>query len=187
MPGVHTRGLSRKDRDGGAGTPAALGGPARPRRDRGRPRSRRRSRMRDPGRGPTGRPRRCCRSSVVRAPVVPSSPLRGRDHERLVLDRAGSDQHVPVVDARLEPERRGHEQERRAVDSELAVELREAHVVADREPGEAEFGVGDDDLTAGRVEERLAARLAARRVRVEQVSSDTSRRARRRDRTTRSC
>src|SRR5688572_13173928 len=42
---------------------------------------------------------------VAALPVMrtPRPPLRGGDHERLVLDRAGAKEHVPVVLAGLVP------------------------------------------------------------------------------------
>ena len=99
----------------------------------------------------------------------PGPPLGGGEHEALLLDRASSEQHVPVVLARLLAEGRRDEQHRRAVRGERPVQLGEADVVADRHPGAPELGLGRHDLLAGRVEERLAARLGAGRVGVEEM------------------
>src|SRR5918994_3441113 len=72
---------------------------------------------------------------------TPRSPLSGRDDEGLIFDRPRAKEHVPVVLPRLEPERCGHEHDRRTADDELTEELREPNVVADREPDAAEFGI----------------------------------------------
>src|SRR5262245_46965746 len=52
-------------------------------------------------------------------------PLRGSDHEALVLDRARAEQDLPVVAARLAGERARHEQEAGALRALRAVQLGE--------------------------------------------------------------
>ena len=59
--------------------------------------------------------------------------LVGRDDEQLVLDRAGAQQRLPVGGGRGVGEGGGDRDQLRALDGEHAVELREAHVVADRQ------------------------------------------------------
>ena len=75
--------------------------------------------------------------------------LIGRDDERLILDRARTDQDLPVRLPRDLGERGRQRDHSRASDREDAKELGEAKVVAD---GQAErnavAGVGDDDLVA---------------------------------------
>jgi hypothetical protein len=74
-----------------------------------------------------------------------------------------------VVHAGLEPERGGHEQDRRTLDGQRPVRLGEPEVVADGQADAAELGLGGHDLVPGREDGRLAARDRSRRVRVEQV------------------
>ena len=81
--------------------------------------------------------------------------VRG-DHEGLVLDRPGAQQHLPVVASGGQRERRGHGEQPRAADGEDPVELGEAQVVADAEPDLDPGRLGDDDLVAGLLARRLA-------------------------------
>ena len=60
--------------------------------------------------------------------------LVGGDHERLVLDRAGAEQDLPVLARGGEREGGRHEQDAGAPDREDPVQLREAQVVADAHP-----------------------------------------------------
>src|SRR5438477_8643022 len=57
--------------------------------------------------------------------------LTGGDHERLVLDRPGAQQDLPVVAPGVGRERRGHAERASAADREDPVELGEPKVVAD--------------------------------------------------------
>ena len=57
--------------------------------------------------------------------------LRRGEHVDLVLDGAGAEERVPVVLARRQREGRRHGDDARALVDELAIELGEAHVVAD--------------------------------------------------------
>src|SRR5262245_35104552 len=107
--------------------------------------------------------------TVRRATVRVLAPLRGRSHVTLVFDRAGAQEHVPVVLARVQREGRGHEQELGAGAGQLTVELGEAQVVTDRQT-DLETGDTDDvrDIARTRAR-RLAQGSAIREVYVEQV------------------
>mgnify|MGYP003694441773 CR=1 FL=1 len=68
------------------------------------------------GLGDQGAPR-VSDQAVTVVPALPARrpprpPLRRGNHERLILDRPGPQQRLPVVHAGLEPERGRHEQER---------------------------------------------------------------------------
>jgi len=78
--------------------------------------------------------------------------LVGGDHERLVLDRAGAQQDLPVLPRGGERERGRHEQDPRAADGEDPVELGKAQVVTDAHAElDALRRLGDDELLAGRL------------------------------------
>ena len=82
--------------------------------------------------------------------------LIGGHHERLVLDRPGADQDLPVGLARDLRERRGKREHTRAADRQDPEQLREAEVVADRQPErEALRRLGQDDLVARLLGRRL--------------------------------
>ena len=84
--------------------------------------------------------------------------VRG-DHERLVLDRSRAQQRLPVVARRRERERGRQRERASAAHSEDPVELREAHVVANREAElQAIRGLRENDLIAGVLQVRLAIR-----------------------------
>ena len=103
------------------------------------------------------------------AAVLVVAALRGRDHERAVLDRARAHQHVPVRLAGLPRERGGDREERRARFGERAIERRKAQVVADRHAEPAPRQVGDHREIARAIAARLAIALAAFQVDVEHV------------------
>ena len=74
-----------------------------------------------------------------------------RDHEALVLDRAGPEQHLPVIARRGQRERaRDRDDLGARATARIAVQLRKAEVVADAHPEPAAAGqLGDHDLVAG--------------------------------------
>src|SRR5215218_1234131 len=84
------------------------------------------------------------------APVGLAAPLRRSYHERLVLDGAGPKQYLPVVLAGLQREGCRDRQDLGSAQRQEAVELREAHVVADRESHGGRARFRRDDLVAGR-------------------------------------
>ena len=99
------------------------------RRGRGRRRRRPRGRARSRARAPTG-------STIIerppeRMPARVLAELVGGDDERLLLDRAGAQQDLPVVARGGEREGGGHGRISRRCSGEDAVELGEADVVAD--------------------------------------------------------
>ena len=104
-----------------------------------------------------------------RAAVLVVAALRGREHERAVLDGAGAHQHMPVRLAGLPRERRGDREEGRAGLGERAIERGEAQVVADGEAEPAPRQVGEDREIARPVAARLAIALAAFEIDVEHV------------------
>ena len=76
--------------------------------------------------------------------------LGGGDDERLVLDRPGAQENLPVRLAGHAREVRGHGDDPRALDRLDPVQLGEAQVVADGQPDRGAVGqLGDDDLVAG--------------------------------------
>ena len=81
--------------------------------------------------------------------------LVGRDHERSVLDRPRAQQHVPVIAAGRQRERRWDREDPRAADREDPVELAEAQVVTDGESQLDAVDVGADDLLARLLARRL--------------------------------
>ena len=88
--------------------------------------------------------------------------LVGGDHERLVLDRAGAQEHLPVVARGGERERGGHGDHARAAHREDAVQLGEAQVVADRQAElDAVGGLRQHDLLAAVLVLGLAVRAPA--------------------------
>ena len=103
------------------------------------------------------------------AAVLVAPALRGREHERRVLDRAGAQQHVPVRLAGLLGEGRRAREEGRAGLGQRPVQRREAQVVADRQAEPAPGQVGDHGLLARPVAARLAVALAAGEIDVEHV------------------
>ena len=114
--------------------------------------------------------------------------LVGGDHERLVLDRAGAQQDLPVLARGGERERGGHGEDARAAGGELAVELGEAQVVTDAQAQlDAVGGRREHDLVARLVGLRLAVDAAAD-LDVEHVDLAVGRaRPRRRGRSARRC
>jgi hypothetical protein len=83
------------------------------------------------------------------------------DHENLVLDGPGPQQRLPVRLAGLGREGAGHGHEARPASGELAVELRETHVVADREAQASERRGGHHALLAGGDADRLFDHITA--------------------------
>ena len=95
--------------------------------------------------------------------------LRRREHEGAGLDGAGAQQHLPVRPAGRHGEGGGHGQDLGAGLGEVAVEVREAQVVAD---GEAEHDLarlGQHRLLAGPEGGGFAVALAAVERHVEHV------------------
>ena len=87
--------------------------------------------------------------------------LVGGEDEDLVLDRAGAQQHLPVVPAGGGGEGRGDGEEAGAAQGEDAEQLREAQVVADGETKDRAVDGRRDDLLARLLEVRLAVGDAA--------------------------
>ena len=76
--------------------------------------------------------------------------LVGRDHEALVLDRAGPQKDLPVISRRRERERGRYRDQLAPAGGEGLVELREAQVVAHRHPHVAAVcQLGHDRRIAG--------------------------------------
>jgi hypothetical protein len=162
-------GFNRMAAASGAAGTAGSAGPARPERDR----APRRVTPTPSGawatRFPHGSATRLWPKFRRSRPAAPSSPTARRPPRtpdpRWLVPGAGA----PSGHAGLEPERGGHEQDRRALDGERPVQLGEPEVVADRQADSAELGLGRDDLVPGREDGRLAARDRAGRIGVEQV------------------
>ena len=105
----------------------------------------------------------------VREAVRAGARLVRRQEVALVLDRACPAEHLPVRRAGREGEGGRHEQQLRTGTALPAVELREAEVVADRQPERTELGREDDHLGAGGARVGLAHGHASGNVDVEQV------------------
>ena len=71
--------------------------------------------------------------AVALAPAVVEARLGGGDHIGRVFDGPGLQQHLPMVLAGKGREGGGHHQHVRPGAGQMAVELREAHVVTDRD------------------------------------------------------
>ena len=98
-----------------------------------------------------------------------AAALAGRDHEHLVLDRAGAQQHLPVRLAGDAREVGGHRDDARAAQREDPVQLRKAQVVADGQPDrDSVRGLGQHDL-GGRLRAVGLAVLDAPDLHVEHV------------------
>ena len=95
--------------------------------------------------------------------------LRGGKDEAAGLDRARTQQHVPMRLAGLAREGRRHGDEGGAALGQRAVERREAHVVADRQPDPAPGQVGDHGRLARLVIGGLAIALAAGQIDIEHM------------------
>ena len=88
--------------------------------------------------------------------------LVGGDHERLVLDRPGAQERLPVVARGGQREGGGHGDHACAAHGQDAVQLGKAQVVADGQPQlHAIGGLRGDDLLARLLERRLAVRAPA--------------------------
>ena len=77
------------------------------------------------------------------APVLVPTALGGREHEAAVLDGAGAQQCLPVCAPGRAGEGRRHREQLRAGGTQVAVQLREAHVVAHRQPEPPRRGVDE--------------------------------------------
>ncbi len=103
------------------------------------------------------------RASARAQPAGMGSDLVGGDHERLVLDRARTHEHLPVIAGGRQGEGRGQGKDPRAGHGEDAKQLGEAQVVADRQAqidarraGLAGGGLAEHDLLAGQLDVGLA-------------------------------
>jgi steroid 5-alpha reductase family enzyme len=89
------------------------------------------------------------RVAVGTALRVVVARLRGRQHVTLLFDRAGTEQHVPVVLAGRERKRRRDRERNGAGVDQATVELGEPQVVADAQAERSKRGFGDDGVRAG--------------------------------------
>ena len=110
------------------------------------------------------------RIAVVAVAVNVGTELRGRDHVRLVLDRAGANQRLPMRFAGRERERARNRDNLCAGKSQASIKFREAQVVADAESDRAKRSAGGDDVGAGELGVGLAHRHAAGKIDVEQMN-----------------
>ncbi|MGY4437948.1 hypothetical protein ACVW04_000730 [Bradyrhizobium sp. LM2.3] len=109
------------------------------------------------------------RMAIGLALVLMQAGLRGGEDEAAGLDRACTQQHVPMRFTGLAGEGRGHRDEVCAALGQRAVERGEAHVVADRQPDAAPGQVGDHGGLARLVIGGFAITLAVRQLDVEHV------------------
>jgi hypothetical protein len=84
--------------------------------------------------------------------------LSGGDDEHLVLDRACSDQHLPVIPAGALRERGGDGDQAGPAEGEAPVQLWEPEVVADAQTDQDAARIADRDLVPGLLNRRLAVR-----------------------------
>src|SRR5271170_5045637 len=110
------------------------------------------------------------RIAVVAVAVDVGAELSRCDHIRLVLDRAGAQQGLPMRLAGGEGERARDSDNLCAGESEAAIEFREAKVIADAESDRAERSRAGDDLGAGEFGVGFAHRYATREVDVKQMN-----------------
>src|SRR5882762_9573252 len=87
-------------------------------------------------------------------PSVRPHTVRGED-ENLVLDRAGLEQHAPVLDPLSGP-RRAHHHVLHALVQEATEQLREAEVVTRGQSQRSPWGGDGDDVLSGPHQGRLA-------------------------------
>ena len=90
------------------------------------------------------------RIAVVTVAINVGAELGGCDHVRLILDRAGAEQRLPMRFAGWESECARNRDDLCAGKSEAPIEFREAQVVADAESDRAERSLGGNDVGAGR-------------------------------------
>ena len=103
------------------------------------------------------------------APVGVFADLRRRDHISAVLNGAGPKKHLPMGTPGGHGEGRGDEQDRGARQSVVAVKMREAQIITDRQRQWPKGAVGQHGLGAGRVAVGFACFWAPVEENVEEV------------------
>src|SRR5712691_3619283 len=109
------------------------------------------------------------RMAVALAPGRVLAPLRRREDKAAILNRAGAQQHMPVRPAGRYREHRRYGEEIGSGLRQRAIEVREAHIVADTHAEPAPRRLGDDRPAPGTIGVALAIALAAWQVDVEHV------------------